>query len=131
MHGSFLALSNSKRGNCSSSELECHAEAAYHKPDRQSSVRGQLRLQKDMWSPQSRRAGTSGPSQSGCWRCTANHMPKVKGESNVSHISKLKSDDPWCVPQPAEATAKSSTTGDRRDCTAAVRKQSVRLFIPT
>lgn len=58
-------------------------------------------------------------------------MPKVKGESNVSHISKLKSDDPWCVPQPAEATAKSSTTGDRRDCTAAVRKQSVRLFIPT
>lgn len=35
--GSFFALSNSKRGNCSLSELQCWAETADHKPDRQSS----------------------------------------------------------------------------------------------
>lgn len=34
---SFFALSNSKRGNCSLSELQCWAETADHKPDRQSS----------------------------------------------------------------------------------------------
>lgn len=34
VHGSFFALSNSKRGNCSLSELECWAEAADYKPVR-------------------------------------------------------------------------------------------------
>ena len=105
------------KGSCSLSELECWAEAADHKPDRQSSKEAReedsLNPRKNTWGQESRQLETSGSSPSGGqgWNLNAGQEATVRTGHGTTHWFQIeKGVRQGCILSPAYLTYMQNTS---------------------